>query len=384
MNKLKVLVCFGTRPEAIKMAPVIIAFKQCDWVDLKVCVTGQHRQMLDQVLHFFDIQPDYDLDVMSKSQTLTKLSCAILQGMDGVLSTLKPDWVIVHGDTSTTLMVSLAAYYHQVAIAHVEAGLRTGNKYSPWPEEINRRLTGGVADLHFSPTSQAKDNLIHEGIDPAKIHVTHNTVVDALIHTVSLLLSDSNLEQQTSACFSMIKPNKKIILVTGHRRESFGKGFENICESLAELSKREDIQIIYPVHLNPNVRKPVNRILSECKNIFLIEPLEYLPFVWLMNKSYLILTDSGGIQEEAPSLKKPVFIMRDRTERMEAVSAGVAKLVGTDVGNIVSAVSTVLNSDIEYQSMIPKCNPFGDGKASDRILTVFKEIWFKGELENGQ
>ncbi|MBN4073579.1 UDP-N-acetylglucosamine 2-epimerase (non-hydrolyzing) [Mariprofundus ferrooxydans] len=377
MNKSKVLICFGTRPEAIKMAPLVVALNQCDWVDLKVCVTGQHRKMLDQVLTFFDIEPDYDLDVMSNSQSLTSLSCAILQGMDSVLNDFKPDWVMVHGDTSTTLMVSLAAYYRQIPVAHVEAGLRTGNKYSPWPEEMNRRLTGGIADLHFSSTDQAKENLINEGVDPVSIHVTGNTVVDALMQTVLRLSSDSDLEHQAAAFFPMLELDKKIILVTGHRRESFGKGFENICEALAELAKRDDVQIIYPVHLNPKVRDPVNRILSDCENIFLIEPLEYLPFVWLMNKCYLILTDSGGIQEEAPSLKKPVFVMRNRTERMEAVSAGTARLIGTDKDTIISSVLSVLNSDIEYQKMTPIENPFGDGQASFRIVKYFRKYYHK-------
>ena len=328
---LNILFVFGTRPEAIKMSPIINYFKTIPDIRSYVCVTAQHRQMLDQVLNLFEIQPDFDLNIMQTQQDLTDVSCAVLQGLRGILKTLKPDRVLVHGDTTTTLASSLAAYYQQIPVAHIEAGLRTYDIYSPWPEEVNRKVTSCIADLHFAPTEQAKQNLIKENIPKGNIIVTGNTVIDALLSVVKKLNNDKTLNQYYEEKFSFLNKNKKVILVTGHRRESFGDGFERICQALAMLAERSDVQIVYPVHLNPNVQKPVKKLLSHFNNVFLLEPLDYLPFVYLMTQSYLILTDSGGIQEEAPSLGKPVLVMRETTERPEAVAAGTVQLVGTDV-----------------------------------------------------
>lgn len=331
---LKTLIVFGTRPEAIKMAPLALNLAQDDRFESRVCVTGQHRQMLDQVLELFEITPDYDLNIMKPGQDLTDVTIAILQGLKPVLTEFKPDVVLVHGDTATTLATSLAAYYQQIPIAHVEAGLRTGNLYSPWPEEGNRRLTGALAALHFAPTSTSQDNLLREGTDAATIYTTGNTVIDALLEVVRKLESPA-LKNQFEAQFSFLNPERRMVLVTGHRRENFGGGFERICQALVDTARQfPDVDIVYPVHLNPNVREPVNRLLADVNNIHLIEPLDYLPFVYLMTRSYLILTDSGGIQEEAPALGKPVLVMRDTTERPEAVAAGTVKLVGTDVESI--------------------------------------------------
>ncbi|WP_031303481.1 non-hydrolyzing UDP-N-acetylglucosamine 2-epimerase [Pseudomonas sp. EGD-AK9] len=366
---LKVLSVFGTRPEAIKMAPLVLALQADPRFDAKVCVTGQHRQMLDQVLSLFELKPDYDLEVMQSGQDLTDITVAILCGMKEVFANYKPDVVLVHGDTSTTFAASLAAYYQQIPVAHIEAGLRTGNIYSPWPEEGNRKLTGVLASIHFAPTDAARLNLLKEGIDAASIVVTGNTVVDALLQVVGCLDQDVSLQQALSQQFSYLDPRRRLVLVTGHRRESFGDGFERICQALAVTAKAfPDVDIVYPVHLNPNVREPVNRLLSGIDNIHLIEPLDYLPFVYLMSRSYLILTDSGGIQEEAPSLGKPVLVMRDVTERPEALAAGTVRLVGADTSAIVSNLRTLLTDKAAYQSMAYAHNPYGDGEACARII----------------
>ncbi|XLY90008.1 non-hydrolyzing UDP-N-acetylglucosamine 2-epimerase [Ectopseudomonas mendocina] len=366
---LKVLSVFGTRPEAIKMAPLVLALQADPRFDAKVCVTGQHRQMLDQVLSLFELKPDYDLEVMQSGQDLTDITVAILCGMKEVFADYKPDVVLVHGDTSTTFAASLAAYYQQIPVAHIEAGLRTGNIYSPWPEEGNRKLTGVLASIHFAPTDAARLNLLKEGIDATSIIVTGNTVVDALLQVVGCLDQDASLQQALSQQFSYLDPRRRLVLVTGHRRESFGDGFERICQALAVTARAfPDVDIVYPVHLNPNVREPVNRLLSGIDNVHLIEPLDYLPFVYLMSRSYLILTDSGGIQEEAPSLGKPVLVMRDVTERPEALAAGTVRLVGADTSAIVSNLRTLLTDKAAYQSMAYAHNPYGDGEACARII----------------
>lgn len=340
-------------------------------------MTGQHRQMLDQVLELFDLQPDFDLNIMKPGQDLSDITVAILQGMKQVFSDFKPDIVLVHGDTATTFAVTLAAYYHQIPVAHVEAGLRTGNLYSPWPEEANRKLTGALAAIHLAPTDTSKQNLLNEGVDPTTIHVTGNTVIDSLLSVVSKLESNAALQAEFHQQFPFLDHEKKLVLVTGHRRESFGGGFERICQALAFTAKEfSDIEIVYPVHLNPNVREPVNRLLKGLSNIHLIEPLDYLPFVYLMNRSHIIVTDSGGIQEEAPSLGKPVLVMRDTTERPEAVEAGTVKLVGTDVDAICSNLSALLTDTTAYNQMSFAHNPYGDGEACARILNILAA--FKG------
>ncbi|WP_218310922.1 non-hydrolyzing UDP-N-acetylglucosamine 2-epimerase [Alteromonas antoniana] len=371
---MKVLTVFGTRPEAIKMAPLVKLMSKDDAFDAKVCVTGQHREMLDQVLELFDITPDFDLKIMRPGQDLTDVTTSILQGIKPVLTEFKPDIVLVHGDTATTLAASLASYYQQIPVGHVEAGLRTGNIYSPWPEEANRKLTGALAKLHFAPTEKSAQNLYNEGVATASVFVTGNTVIDALLNVVDNITNSPDLESRFSEQFSFIDNQKKLILVTGHRRESFGGGFERICEALAKIAKEnEDCQIVYPVHLNPNVQEPVNRLLSDIDNITLIEPLDYLPFVYLMNRSFLILTDSGGIQEEAPSLGKPVLVMRETTERPEAVEAGTVKLVGTDVELITQEINALLSDRHYYEEMSFAHNPYGDGKASARICDAIKQ-----------
>lgn len=327
--------------------------------------------MLDQVLDLFDLKPDHDLNIMKPGQDLTDVTTAILQGMKSVLGEVAPDIVLVHGDTTTTLSTSLAAYYQQIPVAHVEAGLRTGNLYSPWPEEANRKLTGALAALHFAPTERSQQNLLDEGVLPEKVHVTGNTVIDALLDVVNKLESSPAFREQFATQFDFLDGERKLILVTGHRRESFGGGFERICQALHDTAvKHPDTQIVYPVHLNPNVREPVNRLLSDIDNVHLIEPLDYLPFVYLMNRAYLILTDSGGIQEEAPSLGKPVLVMRNTTERPEAVDAGTVKLVGTNVGRIVSELHSLLTDKTAYEAMSYAHNPYGDGKSCQRIVDV--------------
>ncbi len=355
------------------MAPLVHALAQDEAFDSRVCVTAQHRQMLDQVLTLFNINPDYDLNIMQPGQGLTEITSRILLGLKPVLEEFKPDVVLVHGDTTTALSASLAAFYQQIPIGHVEAGLRTGDLLSPWPEEGNRRLTGDLAKWHFAPTALSRNNLLREGVDPGRITVTGNTVIDALFWVRELLQKSPEQAAQIADRYDFIHRNKKLILVTGHRRESFGNGFERICSALAEIAKRHaEVQILYPVHLNPQVREPVKRILQGIDNVILIDPQDYLPFVYLMDQAYLILTDSGGIQEEAPSLGKPVLVMRDTTERPEAVDAGTVKLVGTDTDNIVSEVSRLLTDNEAYQTMTRAHNPYGDGLACSRILDALK------------
>lgn len=373
---IKTLCVFGTRPEAIKMAPVVIALAQNKNFDAKFCVTAQHREMLDQVLELFEIKPDYDLNIMQPGQDLTDITCKILSGLKSVFADFKPDVVLVHGDTATTFATSLAAYYYRIPVAHVEAGLRTGNIYSPWPEEGNRKLTGVLTNIHFAPTESSKLNLLKEGVPESTIYVTGNTVIDALLSTSKRLDESNALAEKFSSQFSFLSPKRRVLLVTGHRRESFGQGFEQICKALSALAKNNpDIDIVYPVHLNPNVREPVNRLLTGISNIHLIEPLDYLPFVYLMKRSYLILTDSGGIQEEAPSLGVPVLVMRDTTERPEAVTAGTVKLVGTDPDTIVTQVETLLIDHAEYKKMNLAHNPYGDGNSSNIIMGTLKSIF---------
>ncbi|MCF4009273.1 non-hydrolyzing UDP-N-acetylglucosamine 2-epimerase [Rheinheimera sp. UJ63] len=366
---MKVLTVFGTRPEAIKMAPLVHALAADSRFQAKVCVTAQHREMLDQVLALFEIKPDYDLNIMKAGQTLTDVTTGILKGLQPVLSEFMPDVVLVHGDTATTLACSLAAYYQQIKLGHVEAGLRTGNIYSPWPEEGNRKLTGALASYHFAPTITSQQNLLAENVNSASISVTGNTVIDALLLVKQKIEQNTELANTLTSRYPFLDNNKKMILVTGHRRESFGGGFERICEALRQIAVNySNCQIVYPVHLNPNVQEPVNRLLAGLSNVFLIEPQDYLPFVYLMMRSHIILTDSGGIQEEAPSLGKPVLVMRETTERPEAVSAGTVKLVGTDVEKITTEVGTLLTDEAAYNAMSRAHNPYGDGKACQRIL----------------
>ncbi|UCM43855.1 non-hydrolyzing UDP-N-acetylglucosamine 2-epimerase [Aeromonas dhakensis] len=369
MNKKKVLTVFGTRPEAIKMAPLVHQLANDERFDARVCVTAQHREMLDQVLGLFEITPEYDLNIMKTGQTLNDITSRILTELKPVLQDFKPDVVLVHGDTATTFAASLTAYYEQITVGHIEAGLRTGNIYSPWPEEANRKLTGALTKYHFAPTENSKQNLLQENYSEENIIVTGNTVIDALLMVKEKIEKNNKLKEQLATQFNFLDETKKLILVTGHRRESFGGGFERICEALAITAKTNpDVQILYPMHLNPNVREPVNRILGGIENIILIEPQEYMPFIYLMMRSHIILTDSGGIQEEAPSLGKPVLVMRDTTERPEAVAAGTVKLVGTNVDKIVSGLSVLLNDLDEYTKMSVAHNPYGDGQACQRIL----------------
>lgn len=369
----KVLIVFGTRPEAIKMAPLVKALTAREKVfDTRVCVTAQHREMLDQVLDLFDIKPEYDLDVMEPGQDLFGVTTKILNGIKGVLTEFEPEIVLVHGDTATTFSTSLAAFYNQIPIGHVEAGLRTGNIYSPWPEEANRKLTGILAQYHFAPTQISKDNLIKENVLAENIYITGNTVIDALYLVLDKIEKNKELQVDLR---SFIKQSgfeaidSRFVLITGHRRENFGEGFLNICNALKSLaSSNPEVNFVYPVHLNPNVRKPVSELLADTQNVFLIEPLHYEAFLLLMNKAYIILTDSGGIQEEAPSLGKPVLVMRDTTERPEAVEAGTVKLVGAEEQSIVSSVQKLLDDKEEYTKMSKAHNPYGDGKASERIV----------------
>jgi len=371
---MKVLTVFGTRPEAIKMAPLTIKLAEQEGIDARVCVTAQHREMLDQVLGLFEITPEYDLNIMKPGQDLTDVTTNILQGIKPILADFKPDVVLVHGDTATTFATSLAAYYQQIAVGHVEAGLRTGNIYSPWPEEANRKLTGAITTYHFAPTETSQQNLLNEAVAPENITVTGNTVIDALLDVSAKLKNDTALNNEMAERFSFLNKDKKLILVTGHRRESFGGGFERICKALAYTAEQHPgCQIVYPVHLNPNVQEPVNRLLKGVPNITLIEPQDYLPFVYLMNQAHIILTDSGGIQEEAPSLGKPVLVMRDTTERPEAVSAGTVKLVGTDVDKITTSLNQLLTDEKAYEEMSFAHNPYGDGKACERIIEVLRE-----------
>jgi len=371
----KVLIVFGTRPEAIKMAPVVKAFQQSDVFNTKVCVTAQHREMLDQVLDFFNITPDFDLDLMKPNQTLEQLTSNILLNIKAVFEEFKPDYVFVHGDTSTTFVASLAAFYQRIKVCHVEAGLRTFDMAHPFPEEANRSLTGVLTHFHFAPTEKAKQNLLQENVADSQILVTGNTVIDSLLDSVD------KLNNKDSAAITHLKKainwenisNNKIILVTGHRRENFGDGFLNICYALKELAKHKDCTIIYPVHLNPNVQKPVFEILENVKNIQLIDPLPYEKFIWLLDKSYLVITDSGGIQEEAPSLGKPVLVMREKTERPEAVDAGTVILVGTNKNKIVEEANTLITNKEAYLKMSKTHNPYGDGSAAQRIVEFLEK-----------
>ncbi|MFT5823922.1 MAG: UDP-N-acetylglucosamine 2-epimerase (non-hydrolyzing) [Crocinitomix sp.] len=377
--KRKILIVFGTRPEAIKMAPLVKAFEDHTAVfDTKVCVTAQHREMLDQVLDIFEIQPEYDLDLMKKDQDLFDVTSNILLSFKQVLDDFSPDLVLVHGDTTTTFSVSLSCYYKKIAVAHVEAGLRTGDIYSPWPEEVNRKLTGAIANYHFAPTEKAKENLLKENVSADQIIVTGNTVVDALFLALNKIEQNDLLKQKLVSDAELLLPNvnlaeDKIVLITGHRRENFGEGFRNICAAIKALAnKYKETVFVYPVHLNPNVKGPVNELLTGISNVRLITPLGYLSFIHLMSKSYLILTDSGGIQEEAPSLGKPVLVMRDTTERPEAVHAGTVKLVGTDKNLIITEVSRLLEDKAYHVQMSNAINPYGDGKACERIIDHLK------------
>ncbi len=367
----KVLFIFGTRPEAIKMAPLIKEVQKTSGLRAIVCVTAQHRQMLDQVLRIFKIKPDHDLNIMTNNQSLFDITSKVVSGLQKILVDEKPDLVVVQGDTTTTFAGALAAYYTRTRVAHIEAGLRTGNKFAPFPEEINRRLTSVIADIHLPPTGWARDNLLKEGFDPSAVYVTGNTVIDALFYVVDGLRKSA---PDFNGLFGGIDLSKKVVLITGHRRENFGEGFINICEAIRELAdNKPDVEFVYPVHFNPNVRVPVNKILSGIKNVHIIEPLDYEPFVYAMDRSHIILTDSGGVQEEAPSLGKPVLVMRDTTERPEAVEAGTVRLVGTDRLKIVGEVTKLLDDAAEYSSMSRAHNPYGDGKASQRIVKIFLE-----------
>ena len=379
----KVMLVFGTRPEAIKMAPLVKEFqKQKERIETVVCVTGQHREMLDQVLEIFDIKPDYDLNIMKQGQDLYDVTARVLTGMRDVLKEVKPDVVLVHGDTTTSTAAALAAFYQQIPVGHVEAGLRTHNIYSPWPEEMNRLLTGRLATYHFSPTPLSRNNLIKESVDDRNIIITGNTVIDALYWVVDKIKNNKELDNELEDILSKagydvnrLNNGKKLVLITGHRRENFGDGFINMCTAIKDLTvKYPDLDFVYPMHLNPNVRKPIHEVfgenLSGLKNMFFIEPLEYLSFVYLMEKSSIVLTDSGGIQEEAPGLGKPVLVMRDTTERPEALDAGTVKLVGTDYNKIVNEVSSLIDDKAAYEKMSKAVNPYGDGLACGRIVNA--------------
>ncbi|MBX3035682.1 MAG: UDP-N-acetylglucosamine 2-epimerase (non-hydrolyzing) [Anaerolineales bacterium] len=374
---MKVLSVFGTRPEAVKMAPVVKLLKETAGIESRVCVTAQHRQMLDQVLELFNITPDYDLDLMRDNQSLSELSASIFTNLEPVLVDFKPDWVLAQGDTTTVAITSLLCYYHKIKFGHVEAGLRTHDKWQPFPEEINRRIAGAVADLHFAPTEWSRNNLLKESVDSNIIKVTGNTVIDALqfvskqeepseITELINKLGISNEKRETSKNSSLA--TRRLLLVTAHRRENFGAGMENICKALLELSKEKDVQIVYPVHLNPNVQEPVNRLLKNVENITLLPPLDYLPLVHLMKHATLILTDSGGIQEEAPAFGVPTLVLREVTERPEGVEAGTVKLVGTETSRIKEEAKRLLDDVAEYQKMSKAANPYGDGHASERII----------------
>ncbi|MBW8128543.1 MULTISPECIES: non-hydrolyzing UDP-N-acetylglucosamine 2-epimerase [Pseudomonas] len=379
---LKTLCIFGTRPEAIKMAPMVINLANDDRFHSKVCVTAQHREMLDQVLELFGLVPDYDLNIMTVDQSLTHVTTAIIQGLQSVLEDFKPDVILVHGDTATTFAASLAAYYQQIPVAHIEAGLRTHNLYSPWPEEGNRRLTGSLASMHFAPTQTSRQNLLNEGVLAERIHVTGNTVIDALLSVVEKLRSaTSPLRSRLDQQFSFLPPGQRMVLVTGHRRENLGDGLERICEALAETAASfPTVAFVYPVHLNPNVQEPVQHRLAGIKNVHLIGPQDYLPFVYLMTRAYVILTDSGGIQEEAPALGKPVLVTRDTTERPEAVDAGTVRLVGTEIATITHHLKELLSNEAVYRAMSNAHNPYGDGNACGRIREVLIATWRENEV----
>lgn len=364
----RILSVFGTRPEAIKMSPVVRRLSTSPGITSLVCVTAQHREMLDQVLALFSIDPDFDLGLMRPGQGLTEITTEVLQGIRPVLKEVAPDWVVVQGDTTTTFATALAAFYERIPVAHVEAGLRTGDRYSPWPEEVNRHLTTCLASRHFAPTERSRENLVREGIAPDSITVTGNTVIDALLEVVARVRDEPAMREDAEKRFGFLNEDRKLIVVTGHRRENFGPGFERVCRALSSIAERSDVEMIYPVHLNPNVQEPVHRLLGNRPNVHLIEPLEYLPFVALLDRSYLIITDSGGIQEEAPSLGRPVLVTRDTTERPEAVEAGTVRLVGTDSTLIVSETERLLDEPAHYTAMSRAHNPYGDGHAAERIV----------------
>lgn len=383
----KLLFIFGTRPEAIKMAPLIIEFKKNTLLyEVYVCVTGQHRQMLDQVLELFQIQPDYDLNIMKQGQDLYDITAKVILGLKDILNEVQPDLVFVHGDTSTSTIAALAAFYKQIPVAHVEAGLRTYNVFSPWPEEMNRQLTGRIASLHFAPTERAATNLIQEGVNKENISITGNTVIDSLLWVVNKIKTDKTLSE--SIAFDLknagydidrLNEKRKMVLITGHRRENFGEGFMHICFAIRDLAKKfSDVDFVYPMHLNPNVRKPIHEVFgsdyrNNYPNLYFIEPLDYLPFVYMMDHSFIVLTDSGGIQEEAPGLGKPVLVMRDTTERPEALDAGTVKLVGTDYDKIMKEVSLLLTDEAAYANMSKATNPYGDGFSCGRIVDIMRK-----------
>lgn len=386
--KKKIMLVFGTRPEAIKMAPLVRCL-QAENKDFEtiVCVTGQHREMLDQVLSIFEITPDYDLNIMKSGQTLYSITASVLTELEPILKEVKPDMVLVHGDTTTSMAAALAAFYQQIPVGHVEAGLRTNNPYSPWPEEMNRQITGRIASCHFAPTEKSKDNLLQEKVQESSVHVTGNTVIDALLHVRERLTSSEATESKVVQTIlksgydvsRLTMANRKLILITGHRRENFGAGFISICEAIKELGEKyPDVDFLYPMHMNPNVRQPIQQVFGtsahSLQNVFFTEPLEYLSFVYLLSKSHIVLTDSGGIQEEAPGLGKPVLVMRDTTERPEAVVAGTVKLVGTDKGAIIQGISDLLDSAASYARMSLANNPYGDGLACKRICNILKNI----------
>jgi UDP-N-acetylglucosamine 2-epimerase (non-hydrolysing) len=378
----KILIVFGTRPEAIKMAPVVNRLRLCNGVQVFVCVSAQHRQMLDQVLELFDIQADFDLNLMVPNQTLAALTARVLTGVDEVLDRLQPDLVLVHGDTSTAFAASLACFYKKIPVAHVEAGLRSGDIHSPWPEELHRRMVAQTASSHFAPTTLAKSNLLNEGVVSTAVWVTGNTVIDALLDIVKRISADPALQAKlTQAMPWLDDPKRRLILVTGHRRENFGEGIEGVCRALRTLALDPDVMIVYPVHPNPNVMEPVHRLLASVANVHLVEPMEYLPFVFLMSKAYFIITDSGGIQEEAPSLGKPVLVMRDTTERPEAVAAGTVRIVGSSEARILEEARRLLSDPAHYARMATAHNPYGDGNAAERIVKVIEGQGLVHEFE---
>lgn len=376
---MRVLTVFGTRPEAIKMAPVVHSLSRHPGIESGVCITSQHQEMLTQVLDLFGIKPDYDLDVMRPGQDLTHITTAVLTRMRDALRDFQPDRVVVHGDTSTTFSASLSAFYQKTPVAHVEAGLRTGDRYSPWPEEMNRKLTDGIADLLFAPTERARKNLLAEGADPASVEVTGNTVIDALFHVLKRLETDRALHDRVAGGFPFLRPDRRLVLVTSHRRENFGDGISRICRAIARVARRPDVQVVFPVHRNPNILSVVEQTLGKVPAVHLIDPVDYLSFVFLMQRSYLLLSDSGGIQEEAPALGKPVLVMRQATERQEAIEAGTVRLVGTDADRIVTETERLLDDPDAYARMSSAVNPFGDGKASERIVArVTREAGDRG------
>ncbi|RQR80750.1 UDP-N-acetylglucosamine 2-epimerase (non-hydrolyzing) [Burkholderia sp. Bp9012] len=367
---MRALIILGTRPEAIKMAPLVGVLRNEPGIETKVCVTAQHRQMLDSMLDFFGICPDYDLDVMAPDQTLTGMTSRALVGLDVVLSEARPDLVLVQGDTSTTLAAALSAHYRQIEVGHVEAGLRTGDMLAPWPEEANRRLTSVLAKYHFAPTSSARDNLLREGIAESNIHITGNTVIDALLNTAAKMRDGTAQRSELDSRFCFLDPKKRLILVTGHRRENLDGGLDSVCHALREIARRGDVEIVFPVHLNPRVRQCVYRLLGDVPGVYLMEPQDYLPFVYLMDRAALLITDSGGIQEEAPALGKPVLVTRETTERPEAVAAGTVRIVGTSQAAIVAEASRLLDDPIGYAAMARAANPYGDGNAAHRIRDI--------------